>query len=82
MKNPIIKSFMDGIAYFFGVGENPIEVHYREMVRKRNERNKIYEGLSGPEIDARNLAGDWERVGMYLKNAMGRYEHETADAKE
>jgi hypothetical protein len=79
MKNTIIQSFIDGIAYFFGVGENPIEEYYRETVRKRKERNK---GLQGWEIDARNLRGDWERVGMHLKNAMNQYEQETTDANK
>jgi len=63
MNNPIMQSFMDGIAYFFGAGDNPIEIRYQELVRKRKERNN---GLSGWEIDARNLRKDWERVGMHL----------------
>ena len=75
MNNPTMQSFMDGIAFFLGAGDNPIEVHYQEMVRKRKERNN---GLSGLEIDARNLRGDWERVGMYLNNAIKQYERESA----
>jgi len=76
MNNPVIQSFTDGIAYFFGVGENPIEARYQEMVRKRKERNN---GLSGWEIDARNLRGDWERVGMCINNAIEQYEQENAN---
>ena len=64
---------MDGVAYFFGVGENPIEKYYLE-------RKAENEGLQGWEIDAKNLRGDWERVGMYISNAMGQYEHEAANA--
>jgi hypothetical protein len=78
MNNPIMSSFIDGFLYFFGLADNPIEERYKEMVRKRMERN---EGLSGWEIDARNLRGDWERVGMHLNNAMNAYEQETANAK-
>ena len=78
MKNPIMQSFVDGIAYFFGAGENPIEKYYQEVVRKRKERN---DGLSGWEVDARNLRGDWERVGMYLNHAIEQYEQETTTNK-
>ena len=74
-----MNSFIDGVAFFFGAGDNPIEKHYHEVVRRRQERNN---GLSGWEIDARNLRGDWERVGMYLNNAIGQYEQETADTKK
>ena len=77
MNNPIMQSFIDGIAYFFGADDNPIEKYHKELVRKRQERNN---GLSGWEIDARNLRGDWERVGMHLKNAIGQYEQETSTA--
>jgi hypothetical protein len=66
MANPITNSFIDGIAYFFGIGDNPIEKYYHDAVRKRQERNK---GLSGWEIDARNLAGDWQRIGMDTQKA-------------
>ena len=72
MKNPITQSFMDGVAFFFGVGDNPIEKFYQARKAKN-------EGLQGWEIDARNLRGDWERVGMYLNNAIGQYEQETAN---
>jgi len=72
MKNPINQSFMDGIVFFFGLGDNPIEKFYQE----RKAKNR---GLQGWEIDARNLRGDWERVGMYLNNAMGQYEQEAAN---
>ena len=75
MNNPTMQSFMDGIAFFFGVGDNPIEIRYQEMVRKRKERNN---GLSGWEIDARNLRGDWERVGIHIDNAIKQYERESA----
>jgi len=75
MNNPVLQSFFDGMAFYFGADENPIEKYYRDSVRKRQERNN---GLSGWEIDARNLRGDWERVGMYLKNAFEQYEQETA----
>jgi hypothetical protein len=68
MKNPITQSFMDGIAYLFGIGDNPIEAYYLE-------RQKKNEGLSGWEIDARNIAGDWQRVGLDIQKA---YEQETA----
>jgi len=30
MNNPVMQSFMDGIAYFFGAGDNPIEAYYLE----------------------------------------------------
>jgi len=73
-----MKSFVDGIAYFFGAGDNPIEIHYHELVSKRKERNN---GLSGWEIDARNLRGDWERVGMCINNAIEKYEQEFANTK-
>jgi len=76
MNNPIIQSFADGIAFFFGIEDNPIEKHYRELVRKRKMRNQ---GLQGWEIDARNLRGDWERVGMHLNNAFEQYKHEIAN---
>ncbi|MCL2073927.1 MAG: hypothetical protein FWH18_08405 [Marinilabiliaceae bacterium] len=74
MNNPITQSFIDGIAYFWGVGDNPIEKYYEERKAKN-------EGLESWEIDARNLRRDWERVGMYINNAMGYYEHETAETK-
>jgi len=70
MNNPIMQSFVNGIAYFFGVGDNPIEKYYQERKAKN-------EGLQGWEIDARNLRGDWERVGMYINNAIEKYEQET-----
>lgn len=73
MKNPITQSFLDGIAYFIGVGDNPIEKYYKERKSKNS-------GLQGWEIDARNLRGDWERVGMYLNNAIGQYEKETGNS--
>ena len=76
MNNPIMQSFMDGMVYFFGVGDNPIEKHYHELVRKRKERNN---GFSGWEIDARNLRSDWERIGIHLNNAIQYYEQETAN---
>ena len=84
MKNPTMQSFMDGIAFFFGVGDNPIEMHYHELVRKRKERtaqqrNGQSNGISGFELDAHNLRSDWERVGIYLNNAIGQYERETAN---
>ena len=69
-----MQSFMDGIAFFFGGGENPIEKYYHERKAKN-------EGLQGWEIDARNLRGDWERVGMYLNNAMEQYEQEITNKK-
>ena len=69
-----MQSFMDGIAFFFGGGENPIEKYYQERKAKN-------EGLQGWEIDARNLRGDWERVGMYLNNAMEQYEQEITNKK-
>ena len=31
--NPFTESFLDGIAYFFIIGENQIEKHYHKMVR-------------------------------------------------
>ena len=79
MKNPVMQSFMDGIAFFLGAGDNPIETHYYELVRKRKERNALQRngqsnGLSGFELDAQNLRGDWERVGLHLNNAIGQYE--------
>ena len=64
MNNPIIQSFTDGMAYFFGASENPIEVRYQELVKKRKAK---YNGLSGFEIDALKLRGDWERVEKYIK---------------
>ena len=79
MKNPVIQSFMDGSAYLFGVGENPIERHYQYLVDKRKAK---YQGLSGFEIDAKKLSGDWERVGMYINYAIGQYEHEATNANE
>ena len=79
MNNPVIQSFMDGATYFFGVGENPIEKRYQYLVNKRKAK---YQGLSGFEIDAQKLRGDWERVGMYINYAIGQYEHETADTNE
>ena len=78
MDNSVKQSFLDGFLYFFGVGDNPIERHYQEIVRKRKERDAHNEGLSGWEIDARCLRKDWERVGMDIQNAIGQYEHETA----
>ena len=71
MDNSIKQSFIDGFLYFFGVGDNPIEKYYLERKAKN-------EGLQGWEIDARNLRGDWERVGMDIRNAIGQYEQETA----
>ena len=85
MKNQVTQSFMDGIAYFFGVGDNPIEKYYRELVQKRKEQNDMQKRkeqngeLSGFELDAQNLRRDWERVGMYLNNAIGKYEQEAAN---
>ena len=71
MNNPTMKSFIDGIAFFFGADDNPIEKYYQERKAKN-------EGLKGWEIDARNLRGDWERVGMCLSNAIEQYERESA----
>jgi hypothetical protein len=76
MSNPITQSFIDGFLSFFCLGENPIEKHYQDLVSKRKERN---EGLSGWEIDARNLYGDWKRVGMDIQKA---YEQETSTANK
>ena len=78
MDNSVKQSFFDGFLYFFGVGDNPIERHYQEIVRKRKERYARYDGLSGWEIDASRLREDWERVGMDIQNVIGQYEHETA----
>ena len=64
MKNPVIQSFMDGAAYFLGVGENPIEKYYLERKAKN-------EGLKGWEIDSKNLRGDWERVGTRVRTRTG-----------
>jgi hypothetical protein len=75
MNNPIIQSFSDGIAFFFGADDNPIERYYKERKAKN-------EGLQGWEIDARNIRSAWERVGMHLNNAMEQYEHETTDANK
>ena len=69
-----MQSFIDGFLFFFGLADNPIEEYYQELVRKRKMRT---DGLSGWEIDARNLYGDWERVGMDIQKA---YEQETSTA--
>ena len=75
MNNPISQSFIDGIVYFFGVGDNPIEKYYLERKAKN-------EGLQGWEIDARNLRSDWERIGMCLSNAIEQYEQESANTNK
>jgi hypothetical protein len=69
MANPIIRSFAEGILYFFGLSENPVEKRYRQQHKTE---------MSGAEIDACNLASDWRRVGNDIRSA---YEQETASTR-
>ena len=69
-----MQSFIDGFLFFFGLADNPIE-EYRKQISHKYRIGE--EELSGWEIDARNLYGDWQRVGMDIQKA---YEQETSTA--
>jgi len=66
-----MESFVDGFLFFFGLSDNPIEKYRKQLSQKFKEGDRE---LSGWEIDARNLYGDWQRVGMDIQKA---YEKET-----
>ena len=53
----LLNVFLDGILYFFSLGENPIEKY-----RKRHQKT-----------DAENMAQDWRNVGDDIRTAYEKY---------